>query len=148
VCGHAHDDSADPRLAEEEAIVRGQLDELSRYAAHPPIGSVSHRITHESRLAKIGRRYTGQQMCGQWRDGPHGIVELLGVWPGKLEDDAPVAFRRHRCDPVQRLRQPWSKSGIAGALEGEDDIAGCDGDAVLPLRPLIEIEGERHRVAS
>ena len=99
------DDAPDRRRAEEEPLVRGQLDELARHAPDPPVRAAADRGLHERRPRERVRRDRRQQVGRERRHVKHGVVELLGVRLRVAEHDPALALGGHRRDCRSRSRQ-------------------------------------------
>ena len=76
------------------------------------------------------------------------VVDLLRVRLGKPKHDAAIALGGDGGDPVEHAGEARGDRRVPRAREGEHHVLSGDGRAVVPGSTRIELECQRHRVAT
>ena len=144
VCIHGDPDDhpLDRGCAQEEILVRGELDEFARLPPHPAIGAAPDGMRRKLGPGLGGRRQRLQQVRRHDRGVKGGVVELLRVHLPEAEDDPMLTFRLDGADPAGDIGEARRDGGVPGAAQGEEHVAGGDRRPVVPARAGVEIEDE------
>ena len=139
------DKPADPRAAEKEVGIGGELNRLRRLPPDKAIGPVADGLPPERRRPPLVARHRAQEMR---RQDPHvvdGIIEHLAVALPEAEDRGERIPRGDLLDALQLWPERRCHHRIIVGVERELDVGGSHRLAVLPVRARVEVEHQRQR---